>query len=76
MVIESPELQTEVREFLKDRTKSYTEILEEIHADYQVQTAGEDIQGVLGGATANITLTRRGIVKRSKTKREVRVEKA
>ena len=35
MVIEASELQTKVRDFLKDTTKSYMEIFEEIHADYR-----------------------------------------
>ena len=35
MIIEAPELQTEVRSFLKDTTKLYMEILEGIHADYR-----------------------------------------
>ena len=43
MVIEAPELQTEVRGFLKDRTKAYVKILEEIHADYRAQTSGKYI---------------------------------
>ena len=49
MVIEAPELQTEVRGFLKDATKSYTEIIENIYIDYWVHKTGEDIHGVPGG---------------------------
>ena len=68
MVIEAPELKTEVRGFPKDSTKSYVEILENIHADYRAQTTGEDIRGVLGGGSlTNITLTRRGTVEKPKT---------
>ena len=59
MVTEAPEHQTKVWGFLKDTTKSYLEILEEIHAGYQAQTTGEDIHGVPGGgASTNIALAR------------------
>ena len=43
-VIEALELQTEVREFLKYTTKTYTKILEEIHADYRARATEEDIR--------------------------------
>ena len=57
----------EFRGFLKDTTKSYTEILEEMHADYWAQTTGEDICGVPGRTAANIELTGRSMVNKSKT---------
>ena len=60
MVIEAPELQAEVRGFLKDTTKPYVEILEEIYTEYHAQTSGEDIRGVPGDrASTNIALARR-----------------
>ena len=65
----------EVRGFLKDTTKSSTEILEEIHEDYRAQTAGEDICVVPRGAAANITLAGRSMVDKSKTLKEAGVER-
>ena len=76
MIIEAPELQTEVRGFLEDTTKSYTEILEEIYAGYKAQTTGEDIRGVPGSSTTTSTLSRLTKVEKVNTKRETDVEKA
>ena len=76
MVIEAPEPQTEVLGFFNDTTKLYMEILEEIHADYRVQTTGEDILGVPGGSTTTSTLSRCTTVEKTKIKRETDVEKA
>ena len=76
MVIEAPELQTEVRSFLKDTTKTYMEILEVIHANCRGQTTGEDIRGVLGVPTTTSPLSRRTTVNATKSKRESDVEKA
>ena len=42
-VIEAPELQTEVRDFLKDTSKSYIEVLEDIHNNYRAQATGGGI---------------------------------
>ena len=75
MVIEAPELQTEVQGLLKNTTKLYMEILEEIHADYRSQKAGEDIRGVLGDSTTASTLSRHMPVEKTKSKREIDVEK-
>ena len=76
MVIEAPGLQTKVRGFLKDTTKNYTDILEEIHADYWAKKTGEDIRGVLGEIATSIALVRRGTVDKDKTKREADIERA
>ena len=45
-VIEALELQTEVRGFLKDISRTYIEVLEDIRAEYRAQATGEDIRGV------------------------------
>ena len=76
MVIETPELQTEVPGFLKDTTKPHVELLEEIHTDYRAQTTGKDIRGVPGGYTTTSTLWRRTTVETTKSKRESDIEKA
>ena len=76
IVIEAPGLQTEVRVFLKDTTESYTETLEEIHADYRAQTTGEDIRGLACASMTTLTLLRRALADDPKTKREPDVEKA
>ena len=76
MVIEAPELQTEVRGFLKDTTKSYMEILGIIHSDYRVNTTGKDIRGVPGYFITTSTLSCRTTVEVPKTKRKLDMEKA
>ena len=76
VVIEAPELQIEVRGLLKDTTKLYMEILEEIHADCKAQATGEDIRGFPGCSTTTSTLSRRQTVEKTKIKRETDVEKA
>ena len=75
MVIEAPEIQTEVRGFLKDPTKSYTEILEKIHADHRAQATSEDIRGLPGGSTTTSALARRTTVEKVKNKNETNIEK-
>ena len=75
MVIEAPELQTEVRGFLKDTTKTYMETLEVIHADYRAQTTGKDIRGVSGVPTTTSTLSCRTTVDVAKSKRELDVKR-
>ena len=76
MMIEAPELQTEVWGFLKDTTKSYMEILEQIHADYRAQTTGEGIRGVSGVSTTTSTFSCRTTVETTKSNRESDMEKA
>jgi len=76
-VIEAPELQTEVRGFLKDTSTIYIEGLEDIHANYRAQVTGEDIRGVPGGET-NSTITalaRRGTIKETKSSKEEETER-
>ena len=70
MVIEAPELQTEVRGFLKDITKTYTEILDEFQTDYRVHAAEEDVCGVPGGSMTTSDLVRRATVDKVKSKKE------
>ena len=55
-VIISPELQTKVRGFLNDTSKSYIEVLEDIHTNYYAYARGENIRGVPGGEM-NSTIT-------------------
>ena len=75
MVIETPDIQAEVRGFLEDKIKTYTEIFEEIHANYRAQTAGEDIYGVLGGSMTTYALMRCATVDKVKSKRDIDIEK-
>ena len=44
MVIESTELQTELKEFLHDTNTTYLETLELIHADFRVQTTSKHLR--------------------------------
>ena len=44
MTIDAPELQSEVKKFLKDPAASYSETLENIHADYRAQTTTDDMR--------------------------------
>ena len=44
MAIEAPELQSEVKKFLKDPSSSYGVTLESIHSDYRAQTTGEEMR--------------------------------
>ena len=44
MAINAPELQSEVKKFLKDPAASYSETLENIHANYRAQTTTEDMR--------------------------------
>jgi hypothetical protein len=44
MAIEAPELQSEVKKFLKDPSSSYGATLESIHSDYRAQTTGEEMR--------------------------------
>ena len=75
MTIEAPELQTEVKRFLKDTDSLYSEILEIIHADYRAQTTGKDIIGASGVNTTTSPLSRRTTVEATKSKRDSEVEK-
>jgi len=61
MAIESTELQTEVKGFLRDTNVMYSDTLELIHAEFRVQTTGEHLRGITThlGSTA--------IVRRGKT---------
>ena len=43
-VIEGPELQQEVKKFLKGGSNTYDEILEFIHSDYRAQETGEALR--------------------------------
>ena len=61
--------------FFKDTTKTYTEILEEIRADYRAQATSEDIRGVPGGSTTASALARRTTVEKVKRKRDIDIEK-
>jgi len=70
MVMEVLELQTEVWGFLKDPSKSYIEILEQIHADYRAQTTGKYIRGVPGPSTY-IVLAQRGNVNKTKNQSDL-----
>ena len=74
MVIEAPELQSEVRNFLKGPTKTYSEILESIHDDCRAQTTGKDMKEVPRGSST-ISIARRGTVDISMTKVQCVVEK-
>ena len=74
MTIEAPALQTEIRGFLKDTTKSYTEILEEIHTNYRAQVTGEDIRGFPGGTTTTSALVKRATADIVKINRETDIE--
>ena len=46
MVIEAPELEPKFRNFSKDPSKYYFEILEQICIDYKAQTIGKNTRGV------------------------------
>ena len=67
-VIGAPKLQTEVWGFLKDTSKTYIEVLEDIHADLRAQATGEDIRGVPGGEINSTTtaFARNGAVEEPK----------
>ena len=70
-VIESLELQIEVRVFFKYSTKTYIEILEEIQANYWAQTICKDICRYPGGLSKNIALATRGTVENSNSLKDV-----
>ena len=59
IVIEATELQTEVKDFLRNTNSTYSETLELIHADLRVQTTGEYLCDMIScsGSTA---IVRRG----------------
>ena len=61
MAIDAPELQSEVKKFLKDPAASYSETLENIHADYRDQMATEDMR-LNTSATSGSSSLRRGKV--------------
>jgi hypothetical protein len=61
MAIDAPELQSEVKRFLKDPTVSYSETLENIHAGYRAQTTTEDMR-LNTSATSSSSSLRRGKV--------------
>ena len=76
MIIEAPELQAEVRGFLKDTDSTYSEVLEIIHADYRAQNTAKDVRGASGANTTTATLSQRTTVEATKFKRDSEVEKA
>jgi anthranilate/para-aminobenzoate synthase component I len=61
MAIDAPELQSEVKKFLKDTSVSYSETLENIHADYRAQTTTENMR-LKTSATSSSSTLRRGKV--------------
>ena len=44
MTIDAPELQSEVKTFLKEPSSTYSETLKSIHLDYRAQTTGEEMR--------------------------------
>ena len=62
MAIDAPELQSEVKKFLKDPTSSYGTTLEAIHSDYRAQTTGEEMRLKAGSSSALPSALRRATV--------------
>ena len=59
IVIKNPEFQTEVRRFLNNPLKTYTQTLEPIHVDNRSQTTGNYMRGVPCSILA-LAITQRG----------------
>jgi hypothetical protein len=62
MAIEAPELQPEVKKFLKDPASSYGATLESIHSDYRAQTTGEEMRLKAGSSSVLPSALRRATV--------------
>ena len=58
MAIDAPELQSEVKKFLKDPTASYSQTLESIHSDYCAQTMGEEMRSKMSAQSTSSYLRR------------------
>ena len=56
MAIDAPELQSEVKGFLKKSSSSYSTTLEIIHLDYRTQTTGEETRSKPGAPSGTLTL--------------------
>ena len=62
MAIDAPELQSEVKTFLKEPTSSYGAILESIHSDYRAQTTGEEMRSKTSSSSVIPSVLRRAKV--------------
>ena len=58
MAIDEPELQSEVKKFLKDPKASYSQTSENIHTDYRAQTTTEDMRVNTSATTSSSSLWR------------------
>ena len=62
MYINAPELQSEVKKFLKEPTSSYGATLESIHSDYRAQTTGEEMRSKTSSSSVILSALRRATV--------------